>query len=735
MALPNGISTGTVTFGQAVSIVGGHPTSMTFTVKPTHNLVHQESGIQLLDFSETVRVEAGMPGSIELPFTDQAGFVDAAGAPFKNWAYRAEGTWQKGAETRKFEKNFQLVEGQDTVDFDLIPNGSITLPVTAPVATVTAVLGKTGNITAADFTDAGIGGGEPTDDAIAPLIASGSETRQAVEAVVQEVGSDLYAPQTVVQKVDTLIVDPMKLAHVIYDRAAGEYRRDQSTVSASSLCTHNTATDQYVEVGPAVAPAWGALSGGVTGLAGGPGVFAAGWEQANSGVAKTITYVSNIAFSYTQALPAAGRAGVRGPAIAASNSQPYTVSLLYRLNGTDADKLRFEVKWNSDTNGTGATLIAPSVGGERIAVTLAPSTIANDRLVFLVYNPTGATVTHEVFQSDMMCSPRISDEWRDVPPFLTAARAALAATLLVADGTYAVWAWTDKGIVSARVTASAGGGIDLATTFGSCKIYRLAAWRNSVYVDGMMDRVVAPEYRPVLATDHLLLQRYSPKVSTFSNIEYHGANNSWNQAKAVNYAHRDKTEVRSGDFVQGEAMYKRRAELTNQVSWPYDTDVWTSFHFRITGTLKNPGAWGMLWQWRYTDDAGDTISLAPELSVQIGQNNALFVPTSSTSDPNPSTPPSVVTRWSGTYVPGKWHHILLRSQFSKTGGGNLGVWLDGVNVFPYAAVPLGYNKTRGPRPHWGFYGYQSDERMVIEHANVEWGTNDLGGRATLPRPV
>lgn len=165
MALPEGILTGTVTFGQAVSLIGGRATSMTFTIKPTHDLVHVESGLQILDFTETITVEEGMPGSITLPYTDQPGFRNAAGEAFTNWAYQVTGVFRgPGGQSKSFTKNFQLPMGQSVVDFDLIPGGSISLPVTAPVARVTSVAGKTGAITVDDLVDAGLGGGGSVPD-------------------------------------------------------------------------------------------------------------------------------------------------------------------------------------------------------------------------------------------------------------------------------------------------------------------------------------------------------------------------------------------------------------------------------------------------------------------------------------------------------------------------------------------------------------------------------------------
>ncbi|MBY6708471.1 hypothetical protein HQ308_16850 [Rhodococcus sp. BP-241] len=191
MALPSEILTGTITFGQAVSLIGGRPTSLTFTIKPTHDLVHAATGIQILDFTETITVEEGAPGSITLPYTDQPGFRNAAGDSFTGWAYIASGRFRgANGETKEFKKNFQLPMGQEVVDFDLIPGGSISLPVTAPVARVTSVAGKTGEISVEDLVDAGLGGGgastvEDLTDAtdVGKLIVKAQNATAAREAI------------------------------------------------------------------------------------------------------------------------------------------------------------------------------------------------------------------------------------------------------------------------------------------------------------------------------------------------------------------------------------------------------------------------------------------------------------------------------------------------------------------------------------------------------------------------
>lgn len=177
MALPPGVTTCVVTFGSPASGFGGEDVSTTLTITPSHSVYHAATGAPLLAF--TLRAEAGegLPGSVTLPHTDQAGFLDAAGNAFSNWAYTAEGSWRSGGNSIAFKKNFQLPTGQTVIDLDLVPNGTIDLPVTAPTATVTSFLGKTGPIEEEDLADLELGGGVAdegvTTEKLAPTAVTG----------------------------------------------------------------------------------------------------------------------------------------------------------------------------------------------------------------------------------------------------------------------------------------------------------------------------------------------------------------------------------------------------------------------------------------------------------------------------------------------------------------------------------------------------------------------------------
>lgn len=250
MALPSGIKTGKVTFGQAVSLVGGHPTSMTFTVTPTHDLVHRESGIQLLDFSETIQVDEDMPGSITLPFTDQDGFVDASGNAFKGWAYRVQGNWRRGSSSKPFSKNFQLLTGQDEIDFDLIPGGSISLPVTAPVATVTSFLSKTGAITEDDLAELDLGGGLTEEQIAAAATAPGAPIKAALDGTYATLDAAAGLSEVVDTKAD---------AQATSDALAARVTKTAADAAYASIASY-AANPDTMAVGPITRSASGAAT-------------------------------------------------------------------------------------------------------------------------------------------------------------------------------------------------------------------------------------------------------------------------------------------------------------------------------------------------------------------------------------------------------------------------------------------------------------------------------------------
>jgi hypothetical protein len=145
MPLPSGVTTARVSFGQAVTTTG-LPADLVFTVAPTHAVVHQASGVTIAPLADTFSAESGIGGYVDLPHTDQPGFVDTAGNPFTNWAYVIEGYWKRGTAVAPFRREFQIPRGQSAVDLDLIPEGETRPAVSAPTLVVTSINGQTGAV-------------------------------------------------------------------------------------------------------------------------------------------------------------------------------------------------------------------------------------------------------------------------------------------------------------------------------------------------------------------------------------------------------------------------------------------------------------------------------------------------------------------------------------------------------------------------------------------------------------
>lgn len=150
MALPVGVTTATCTVGVPVSFTGAANIRANVSVKPSVFLVHAETGTPLVDMLETIDTTDGVAGQFTLPHTDQAGFVDENQNTYTNWFYTV--TIQYSNERHVMlpkTKVFQLTTGQTLVDLDKLPSGVPALPYTAPVATVTSVVGLTGPVTGA----------------------------------------------------------------------------------------------------------------------------------------------------------------------------------------------------------------------------------------------------------------------------------------------------------------------------------------------------------------------------------------------------------------------------------------------------------------------------------------------------------------------------------------------------------------------------------------------------------
>ncbi|NVC23412.1 hypothetical protein E7Z53_08145 [Kocuria salina] len=175
MAYPPGISLATITIGAGRTMFGAAPKLISATVTPifvgTPHVVHAASGWPFYPTPRTFRVENGEELTFELPHVNAEGWRDTAGNEFpallesgerdKGWAYHAKFTVVGGsgqdAVPHRYEKVFQPLVGQTgPIDIDLVPDGQIGEPVSAPAATVTDFMGLTGSVSRDQLQDAGL---------------------------------------------------------------------------------------------------------------------------------------------------------------------------------------------------------------------------------------------------------------------------------------------------------------------------------------------------------------------------------------------------------------------------------------------------------------------------------------------------------------------------------------------------------------------------------------------------
>lgn len=551
------------------------------------------------------------------------------------------------------------------------------------------------------------------------------------------------------------------------DITNGVFESAGSTVSQSVLLTHNTPPDAgYVEVCPAftnkVAPFLPTL-----GAIGSGGAWPTGWDDhptLGNDVVKTIVTGHACQLEFSMTLPADTTSGIRTPAYSGLDEGDIEVSFYLDITGTNADRLRMWVAYNHDLGGktyipTEYAEPGNCLGHGRITVTLPPCTDPSDRIDFMVENGWNRPVAAHIVIRDIVIAPAVSTYLRDALPVVAAAfatdygsyelgvQAERTATLNVPDGDYAVFGWTDRGIRSANATASGGDGIDLAAAFGCAKFYKIAAWESSNYVTGTVDD--DPAYVPVYQADTAALQQMHTRTAGYSQMVSTGPEKPWSLQRSTTFWGRNRVEVRPGDTVYLDpTRSKRRAEIVATDALPYNTDIWMSYPIRIHGGLHDVAAtspnlndlgFGNIWQWRYQDMIGDLEGLSPEFALTIHPGNEIRVSTQYSLVQNPPHDGSqrvYVNRWSGHYVPGQWHRFVARIRFSNNTGttGKLGIWWDGVEVYPWQDTQLGHAK-QGLQPHWGYYVSQSDDVIAIERANVEFGTADLSDRILNPLPI
>jgi YD repeat-containing protein len=148
MGFPAGMQLATVAFGIPLTVTGKDVVT-NVSVKPTSRVIWAATGQPLPEFSDSFTAEAGQLGQFQVPFIDQAGFIDSAGNTVTDFAYQITASWSYGNERPiTWAKNLKPMLGQTgPIDLDLVPDGPVSIPVTAPTAAVLGFGGRTGFVT------------------------------------------------------------------------------------------------------------------------------------------------------------------------------------------------------------------------------------------------------------------------------------------------------------------------------------------------------------------------------------------------------------------------------------------------------------------------------------------------------------------------------------------------------------------------------------------------------------
>lgn len=158
MAYPSGMQLVTVTVGSSLSFFGT-PLSVKVSVSPVLGgsavrLIWAATGQTVVAGPMEFKGDAGSIASFEIPNPDQPGFINGAGNEARNWSYLATIT----TDTGRWTQAFQPVAGQTTIDLDMVPDGQVSAPTSAPVPPVTSVNGQTGAVVIEGTGGGGSGG-------------------------------------------------------------------------------------------------------------------------------------------------------------------------------------------------------------------------------------------------------------------------------------------------------------------------------------------------------------------------------------------------------------------------------------------------------------------------------------------------------------------------------------------------------------------------------------------------
>lgn len=154
MSLPAGVLTRPVTLSAQVNHTGD-PLTIRVSIEPTHTIVHAASGTALVNIVTDNTADPGTGLLLDLPVTDQAGFIDTAGNTFTGWAYTARIELVDAlGKSKHLVKKFLVPEDLTDLDLMMVPGGNPAAPVITAPALILSVAGATGVVTAPQISEA-----------------------------------------------------------------------------------------------------------------------------------------------------------------------------------------------------------------------------------------------------------------------------------------------------------------------------------------------------------------------------------------------------------------------------------------------------------------------------------------------------------------------------------------------------------------------------------------------------
>lgn len=151
MAIPAGITTALVHLDAPISFIGDEG-QLHVSISSSVPVIWGATGTPLANFIDNISPGTGIELAVELPHTDQDGFLDGNGNAFSGWSYIVTIKYEKDGQLVHFpEREFQIPSGQTSVDLALVPAGESYVPVIAPILPVTSIAGFNGAVTLADL--------------------------------------------------------------------------------------------------------------------------------------------------------------------------------------------------------------------------------------------------------------------------------------------------------------------------------------------------------------------------------------------------------------------------------------------------------------------------------------------------------------------------------------------------------------------------------------------------------